>query len=88
MRALRFVTSTQIANFAVGCGSGLSGEVLTEQGHSWTGVDISPSMLAVALARQVEGDLMCLDVGQGLPFRPATFDGAIRWGALLSSLRF
>ncbi|WAR03149.1 BUD23-like protein [Mya arenaria] len=31
----------------VGCGSGLSGECLTEQGHFWVGVDISPHMLAL-----------------------------------------
>ncbi|KAJ1979056.1 18S rRNA (guanine1575-N7)-methyltransferase, partial [Dimargaris verticillata] len=29
----------------VGCGSGLSGEVLEEEGHTWVGMDISPSML-------------------------------------------
>ena len=29
----------------VGCGSGLSGEALTEAGHYWVGVDISKSML-------------------------------------------
>ena len=27
------------------CGSGLSGEALTEDGHYWVGVDISESML-------------------------------------------
>ncbi len=32
----------------LGCGSGLSGETLTEQGHYWTGFDISPSMLEIA----------------------------------------
>lgn len=29
----------------IGCGSGLSGEILEEEGHVWAGVDISPSML-------------------------------------------
>lgn len=29
----------------IGCGSGLSGEILEEQGHIWAGADISPSML-------------------------------------------
>ena len=29
----------------IGCGSGLSGEILDEEGHVWVGVDISPSML-------------------------------------------
>ena len=32
----------------IGCGSGLSGEVLTEEGHYWIGCDISKSMLEVA----------------------------------------
>lgn len=29
----------------IGCGSGLSGEILDEDGHIWVGVDIAPSML-------------------------------------------
>ncbi|KAG8837770.1 hypothetical protein FRB91_007913, partial [Serendipita sp. 411] len=29
----------------IGCGSGLSGEILDEMGHLWVGVDIAPSML-------------------------------------------
>jgi len=61
----------------IGCGSGLSGEIITEYGHYWIGVDISKSMLDVARDREVEGDLMLSDIGQGLPFKPATFDGAI-----------
>ena len=35
----------------VGCGSGLSGDVLSENGHSWVGLDISQHMLDVARAR-------------------------------------
>ncbi|SPQ96647.1 18S rRNA (guanine(1575)-N(7))-methyltransferase Bud23 C-terminal domain-containing protein [Plasmodiophora brassicae] len=61
----------------IGCGSGLSGEVLSAHGHMWVGCDISPSMLNVAVAREVEGDLFLSDIGQGLYFRPASFDGAI-----------
>ena len=30
----------------IGCGSGLSGECLDEQGHYWIGIDISISMLS------------------------------------------
>lgn len=30
----------------LGCGSGLSGSVLEDQGHVWVGLDISPSMLS------------------------------------------
>jgi 2-polyprenyl-3-methyl-5-hydroxy-6-metoxy-1,4-benzoquinol methylase len=29
----------------IGCGSGLSGEILDDLGHVWAGVDIAPSML-------------------------------------------
>lgn len=29
----------------IGCGSGLSGSVLEDQGHIWIGVDISSAML-------------------------------------------
>lgn len=32
----------------------------------------------VALDREVEGDLLLGDMGQGMPFRPGTFDGCIR----------
>ncbi|CAG8630885.1 731_t:CDS:2, partial [Dentiscutata heterogama] len=66
----------------IGCGSGLSGEILDEEGHMWVGMDISPSMLQVALDREVEGDLFLQDVGQGMGFRPGTFDGAISISAL------
>lgn len=31
----------------IGCGSGLSGSVLEDQGHVWVGMDISPSMLGI-----------------------------------------
>lgn len=34
--------------------------------------------LEVALEREVEGDLFLQDIGQGLGFRPGSFDGAIR----------
>ena len=61
----------------IGCGSGLSGEVLSEMGHIWTGIDISPSMLQVARESGCEGDLIECDIGQALPFRPGSFDGAI-----------
>jgi 18S rRNA (guanine1575-N7)-methyltransferase len=30
----------------IGCGSGISGDVLTEYGHAWIGLDISESMLS------------------------------------------
>ena len=35
----------------VGCGSGLSGQVLEERGHAWVGCDVSRDMLNVANER-------------------------------------
>ncbi|KXS13414.1 S-adenosyl-L-methionine-dependent methyltransferase [Gonapodya prolifera JEL478] len=61
----------------IGCGSGLSGEVLEVEGHVWVGLDISEAMLDVANEREVEGDLFLHDIGHGLGFRPGTFDGCI-----------
>jgi len=66
----------------LGCGSGLSGETITENGHHWTGFDISPSMLEVAAEREVEGDLCQKDLGQGLGIRPGVYDGAVSISAL------
>ncbi|KAG0726166.1 putative 18S rRNA (guanine-N(7))-methyltransferase [Chionoecetes opilio] len=66
----------------LGCGSGLSGEALTENGHHWVGMDISSSMLDVALEREVEGDMLLGDMGGGVPFRPGMFDGAISISAV------
>jgi 18S rRNA (guanine1575-N7)-methyltransferase len=72
----------------VGCGSGLSGEILSsltpsEGGpHTWIGMDIAASMLDIALQRDVEGDLMLADIGQGVPFRAGTFDAAISISAI------
>ncbi|RYP24060.1 hypothetical protein DL765_000788 [Monosporascus sp. GIB2] len=72
----------------VGCGSGLSGEILSsippEEGgpHVWVGMDISASMLDVALQRDVEGDLLLADIGQGVPFRAGTFDAAVSISAI------
>ena len=72
----------------IGCGSGLSGEILSavppaDGGpHIWVGMDIAASMLDVALQRDVEGDLILADIGQGMPFRAGTFDAAISISAV------
>ncbi|CAN6674379.1 18S rRNA (guanine(1575)-N(7))-methyltransferase [Trichomonascus vanleenenianus] len=66
----------------IGCGSGLSGEILTEEGHMWVGMDISASMLGNALDREVDGDLFLADMGSGIPFRAGSFDAAISISAI------
>ncbi|KHN98927.1 putative protein family, methyltransferase, Williams-Beuren syndrome [Metarhizium album ARSEF 1941] len=72
----------------VGCGSGLSGEILSATDprdggpHAWIGMDVSPSMLDIALQRDVQGDLLLADIGQGVPFRAGTFDAAVSISAI------
>jgi len=61
----------------IGCGSGLSGEMLTEYEHMWVGMDISEHMLNVAVSKKVDGDVYLNDMGQGFKFRPGIFDGCI-----------
>ncbi|XP_012548062.1 putative methyltransferase WBSCR22-like protein isoform X1 [Bombyx mori] len=66
----------------IGCGSGLSGTVLEENGHMWIGMDISSSMLDVAVERDTEGGLVLADMGEGVPFRAGCFDGAVSVSAI------
>lgn len=70
----------------IGCGSGISGSVLTEKGHLWVGMDISHAMLDVAAERGpeggVEGDLIHSDMGHGFGYRSGIFDGAVSISAL------
>jgi 18S rRNA (guanine1575-N7)-methyltransferase len=67
----------------IGCGSGLSGQVLEANGYHWVGCDVSSSMLGVASERDTEkGDLIEHDAGLGLPFKPASFDGVISISAI------
>lgn len=88
-RALQLLDlSTPSFILDVGCGSGLSGEILSSVGsdqggpHVWVGMDISASMLDIALQRDVEGDLLLTDIGQGVPFRPGSLDAAISISAI------
>ena len=46
------------------------------------GMDISEAMLDVGLDREVEGDMCLQDLGQGLPLRAGSFDGAISISAV------
>eukprot|EP00796_Vickermania_ingenoplastis_P007301 gene7301-5143_t len=72
----------------IGCGSGLSGEVLTAHGHAWVGVDISRDMLQLAKV----DELAALGVGAGGGSQaPAVQDPTrpdlshVRWGLDVSS---
>lgn len=66
----------------IGCGSGISGDVLSASEHAWVGLDISRAMLDIAVEREVEGDVLLNDIGQGFGFRAGMFDGCISVSAL------
>lgn len=68
----------------IGCGTGISGGVLSEYGHMWIGTDISKGMLDVAADPNGdnEGDLVLADMGQGFGFRSGSFDAVISISAL------
>lgn len=66
----------------IGCGTGISGGVLSQAGHHWIGIDISAPMLHVALDEEVDGDLLHADAGLGVAMRMGCLDGAISVSAL------
>lgn len=89
LRALEILAlSTPSLILDIGCGSGISGEILssveqTDGGpHVWIGMDIAASMLDIALQRDVQGDLLLADIGQGVPLRPGSLDAAISISAI------
>ena len=73
----------------IGCGSGISGDCISETGNIWVGMDISEHMLEIANEDMIEdpthangSDLILADMGNGLPFRLGSFDGAISISAV------
>lgn len=66
----------------LGCGSGLSGECISDSGYEWVGADISPSMLGIALRNTPAIGLIKCDLGFQLPFRAESFDFSISISAI------
>ncbi|MES1920873.1 Williams Beuren syndrome chromosome region 22 protein, variant 2 [Bonamia ostreae] len=66
----------------IGCGSGLSGEILRDKNCYWIGTDISTSMLDICRERHLNPEISLADMGHGLPFRENFFDGCISVSAL------
>ena len=62
----------------LGCGTGLAGEALAQQGYQHiTGADISEKSLALAEKKKVYTELHQADAQQLLPFADKTFDAVI-----------
>ena len=73
-------TSTPLHILDLGCGTGISGEVIEEYGHHCTGLDISIEMLKIS--KENNSSVIQCDMGGYLPFRPAMFDGCISISAI------
>ena len=63
----------------VGCGSGLSGDRLTELGYGWIGMDISKSMLQVAQDRNIEGASSSMTWATAALFGPGSLMAAFQY---------
>lgn len=66
----------------IGCGTGIGGAVLEKEGHTWVGLDVSMDMLLGRRRGNGPSDVVCADMGAGLPFRRKVFDGVISISAL------
>lgn len=66
----------------IGCGTGISGSVLTENNLNWIGVDVSRDMLNICKEKNESNCIIRCDMGEGLCFQPGTFDGIISVSAL------
>ena len=66
----------------VGCGSGISTAVIEEHGHFVVGLDVSESMLKIASMRELDGDCLLSDMGQGFNIKPGMFDACVSISAI------
>lgn len=78
----RFMGLTEGPVLDAACGTGLVGESLSILGYGpITGCDLSPGMLAAARATGNYAELVEAEMGSGLPFADASFDGFVCVGA-------
>ncbi|KAK1349412.1 putative methyltransferase [Hamiltosporidium tvaerminnensis] len=61
----------------LGCGSGISGCVLSQYEYIWIGTDISHSMLKICKNKEFAFDLCRSDIGTNFCFKKNTFDKII-----------
>lgn len=67
----------------LGCGSGISGDILTAYNHLWIGCDISQTMLEAGKdSGDVDKDCLRVDLAQGLCFRQGVFDAIVSISAI------
>jgi SAM-dependent methyltransferase len=66
----------------LGCGEGRVCRALTARGHRVTGVDASPSLLALAAEADPAGDYLLADAA-ALPFADATFELVVAYNVLM-----
>jgi ubiquinone/menaquinone biosynthesis C-methylase UbiE len=74
--------SIGIEHLDVGCGAGTYARWLTEQGAQVVGIDYSHPTLVKARARTSVGIPLCVANAAQMPFRDASFHGAVCFGLL------
>jgi SAM-dependent methyltransferase len=70
------------ATLEIGCGEGRVARDLAARGHTVTGVDSSPTLLAAAQELQPEADFVLADAA-ALPFRDGSFDLVVAYNSLM-----
>ncbi len=66
----------------VGCGTGNLLEYISERftGFDYTGVDILPHMINIAVGKKLEGKFICMDLFKNNPFKSNSFDAIFSSG--------
>ncbi len=66
----------------VGCGTGNLLEYINERftGFEYTGVDILPHMINIAVAKKLTGKFICMDLFKNNPFKSNSFDAIFSSG--------
>ena len=77
---LRFCSPQRVVD--LGCGTGISSDLLLARGCSVVGVDVASGMLAEAAKKRSFEDLVLHDLSEPLPFSDSSFDAALLLGVL------
>lgn len=66
----------------MGCGTGNLLEYINERftGFDYTGVDILPHMIDIALSKKLNGKFICMDLFKNNPFQSNSFDAIFSSG--------
>lgn len=80
-RLIRYVGDTAAEVLDIGCGTGLTSDLLSEQGfHNIDGIDLTVSMLEKARARGIYRNLIQADLNEPIDLPDQSYDGMVSSG--------